>query len=273
MKDICCAMIANPRYQKYIPIYSYSLLRAYPDYSVYFYITGNLRKKVKDALTCMSDMGDVQVKERCFEWFSGDQQQFKTIRWILYDKVFEEFKSIYIGDMDTIVCREDVGIFKQHMDDCKLSGLPYSNCIRSGTKRIIGRHFVVTKPYFEGIEKVRRRYKKKLRDGTLHTGSNDEGKGNEWILYNMIKKSGIGLPKRGREMPTLISGHHGIHLGIFRTRVARYKVSALRLEYYRQFLQMKEDKTFQEIMRLVPLIEVKHLERAFKRDKWHKKLK
>src|SRR5699024_7683075 len=57
----------------------------------------------------------------------------QSLRWLFYDKRFENYETIYIGDIDILIFRENKDIYSQHMEHCDVIELPYSNYIRLST--------------------------------------------------------------------------------------------------------------------------------------------
>lgn len=269
MKTICFSTIVNAKYQNYIPLFWYSLHKSYPDYSSLIFMKGNLSKNTKRAVKIMQEKGDYQIRENCFTEFRENEQYFKTIRWILTDDYFTNYKYLYIGDVDMIICKEPISLVDQHSADASNQGLPYSNFVRGGQERLIGRHFVITKPYFDAMSPVIKKYTTLLRDGLIDPKSNDEGKGNEWVLYRMVKEAGLGFPKPiQKQQRGIFSTHHGLHLGLWRTKPrppSNDLSKDLHLSFWKQFLNMSEDKLYKSIIELSPVHDIKNMKKAYRK--------
>lgn len=247
------------KYQGFIPLYVYSILKNYPEYDVVIYSDVALNDKVKKSLKRLEGMGNFLIKEEYdFGLRKGfvvrDDMNSKTaVRWLFYDKIFSNYKAIYIGDIDIFICREELGIFKTHMAHAKSLSLPYSNYIRCTTDtsklnikntiyylyskqvkllwkkikrepilmdRLSGLHFIIVSEYFP---KVIPHFDEFLNK--ISKNNNDPIYNDEQLLYNLINKSKIGLPPVSASSPEMdnlryesvnFRPHHGIHLGIFR---------------------------------------------------------
>jgi len=267
MNDLCFTTVVNKKYQRYIPIFFYSLLRQYPEYSARIYLRNKLTDPVRKAIKLTSKMGDAKVIENSFNDFSPKDQYFKTLRWILYNADLAKFKYLYIGDIDMIILEEPKTILEQHLTDCERIGLPYSNIVRYKKQRLVGRHFIVVEPYFEKMAPIIRKYKRRLKAGKLKLGDNDRG--NEWILYKMVSESGLELPPHMKKQDKgLCSTHHGLHLGIWRTKPKKPSGDfprELHESFWRQFKEIEQDPVYRKIVRLTRLYEVKNMKKAYKK--------
>lgn len=89
------------------------------------------------------------------------------------------------------------------------TGLPYSNAIRTGKKRLTGLHFFEVQRYYSKVGDIIERYRKNFMN-TLQ-------KNNEEILYDIVEE-GIGFGDRSIEQgkENFYRPHHGIHLGLYR---------------------------------------------------------
>lgn len=141
MKDICIVGYSyGHKYTSFIPIYIYSILKSYPDYSVLVFCDNKLDDQVRDNLKLLEGLGDFEVVEN-YKFGLNENQKImgfpgtrKSLRWLFFDERFSDFKSIYIGDIDMFMCRESIDIYQQHNSHCEKLGLPYSNYIRVTSK-------------------------------------------------------------------------------------------------------------------------------------------
>src|SRR5262249_18773675 len=127
----------------------------------------------------------------------------KSLRWLLFDEEFYDYDNVYIGDIDMFIVPEDIPLHEMHVRHSREIGLPYSNRVRRGTRRLTGLHFVRTRDYYERVLPTMQKY----RDGAL---SGLLGINNEELLYRMMEES-VGLPKIVGNFVT----HHGIHARAF----------------------------------------------------------
>ncbi len=187
-------------------------------------------------------------------------QYGKAVRWLLYSDIFEEFQSVYCVDIDIFYFREEPTLFEQHMKHCVKINLPYSNIIRKnelkkwspqhnyflnryyGFSKVVqsaikkkiysyqlsGLHFMKTDEYFKYFTKEYRRtlFEEIIINKCPGFINHKNGFNNESYLFDIINRSGMGLPPIVEKGPYMLDyhnynligfrPHHGIHLGIFR---------------------------------------------------------
>lgn len=100
----------------------------------------------------------------------------------------------YIGDVDILILDNDItSVHAAHMGR---TGLPYSNCVRSGTRRLTGLHFTRTDAHYP-----------------LRVPSDLDLKGNdEELLFRLVVEKGLVLPDPLEAFRPV----HGIHLSLAR---------------------------------------------------------
>lgn len=232
MKKMCFVVfVYGEKYQGYIPLYIYSILKNYPEYDIRVYIDGNLNDTVKGKLSTLSMMGNYEVIENYAEKHISpkmniiNKNHIRKLRWLIFEEIMLEYEAVYMGDIDIFICKEELEIFEQHRRHCEVLGLPYSNYLRTGKqkmpktlkyrlysvyknglkktvqlynnsfdyKRLSGLHFVLTKPYYDKINSKLDELITEFKDII----KNDEftiDVGDESFLYNIIEKSGLELP-------------------------------------------------------------------------------
>ncbi|MCG8404646.1 MAG: hypothetical protein MI923_05550 [Phycisphaerales bacterium] len=265
MKDLCIICLANEKYQRFIPMFALSVCKAYPESAVRIYFEGKLKRRTAEALEAVSAQGDLSIVTNHFSGYPTEGQPFKSLRWVLYDEFFENFKYVYLGDIDMFMCREAPSLVEFHLQRCAETALPYSNVIRPDTKRLSGLQFMITKEYFSRTAEVRAKYDLMLRSEQLRLA---ERGGNEELLYQMMSES-VGLPPRvsleefGRQRPP-----HGIHLGLWRQLASRNPPSHWlnrdqHETFFQQFLDVEASPIGEEVLRRCRLPEVKRMKRAY----------
>lgn len=203
MKTLCIAAIANEDYQEYIPLYLYFVLRAYPDYELIVYFDGAMHPQVAACIDSLRDMGCFRIKPIPYAYDRSKPQAIKSFRWLLVDDEFYQYDNVYIGDVDMFLVREGVPLHEVHVRHSREIGLPYSNRVRSGQRKLTGLHFMRTHEYFDRVLPTMQKY----RDAAL---SGELGISNEELLYRMMEES-VGLP---RAVGNFVS-FHGIHARAF----------------------------------------------------------
>ncbi|MEA4967964.1 MAG: hypothetical protein VB048_07620 [Bacteroidaceae bacterium] len=288
MKKICIVGYNfGEKYQSFIPIYIYSILKNYPDYSVIIFSDIELNTRTKEMIELINNLGDFEIVENYrFGLEEGRKinnilSHKQAIRWFFYDEKFSKYETIYIGDIDIFICKEAGGIYNQHMIHCDKIGLPYSNYIRLTTdcdkltfkmilyylktkqydrllkklkgvaiteNRLTGLHFLKTHEYFDNVKQYFPDFINEITSRSTRIIRNDEA-----MLYELVVKSGIGLPPVSPNSPSLeymqpesiaFRPHHGIHLGIFRNRKTTLKQrqvldSYIYHGYFRQYIELK----------------------------------
>lgn len=264
--SLCISTVVNKEYQKYIPIFIYFIYKSYPEYGIKIFLTDKLKSCYIPIIERLKLLCNVEIKENIFnKRFLNSGQQLKTIRWLINDSFFNDFDNVYIGDIDLIICKESMSLEQFHLNHCILNNLFYSNCIRPNTKRMSGLHFIIKEKYFEKINPIIYKYKNNILNGKIIFNRNIR---NEHILYNMIEESGIGFPKNENRVDILGSGpHHGIHLGIWRSKhnltdgvinhimMDRYK------NHYNYYLSLEKNDLYQEIIKLTKIQEITYMKR------------
>lgn len=257
--DFCIAVVVNKKYEKYIPYFIFFILKSYPSYAVKVFFTDKLTSKTRLCIERMRAMGEVEVVESFYSNLPSSNQELKSFRWLIPQDYFSKYKYAYIGDVDMLICREDPPLKEQHIKQMNRTGLTYSNCVRSETKRLTGLHFLEVNPYYKDMSETISKYLIKLKEGKLG------GSGNEGTLYKMIEESGIGLPPPGRcDRP-----HHGLHLGLWRSKGPRAKTrwdvlarepTDKMLNYYKFFLEACNDPIYLSIRRDIRCLEIDLME-------------
>ena len=220
---LCVATVAFAGYREYIPYYIHSISAAYPTYTVKIFVTDPaLPESVSSALECLRRMGlsRFEVRVGCFPVFGdsrtivmGKQPLGVYLRWLLPPTEFAGFEYGYVGDIDFLILPEAEWLHEGHLRHMGELGVPYSNVVRRGTRRLSGLHFFAVRPYFTATAGVIRFYSEgaeRIRDLGLH---------NEEFLYHLIERTiGFGaMATAPRFRPK-----HGFHLGCVRNRDQSY---------------------------------------------------
>jgi hypothetical protein len=244
MKELCVVGYNyGNKYAWYIPIFVYSVLTSYPEYDVIVFTDGELDVTVKENIELLRGLGNFEIVEK----YSFGIEKIhlpnypgimKSLRFLFYDNRFKKYKSIYIGDIDMFICKEEPGIYQQHLKHCDILNLPYSNYIRNTAKiekpniksfvrnllarefsvaiktlkkksiyikRLSGLHFVITEPYYNAVKQ----YFNEVFDYIIneaHSKDSDlfyRSEFDEMLLYMLIEKANIGLPPLSPDSPGL----------------------------------------------------------------------
>lgn len=266
------------KYQSFIPIYIYSILKSYPEYEVLVFSDTSMDARIVNSLDKLRNLGTFEIVENYNFGFTNPRRGIDSsifnmaARWFIYDDRFLNYDSIYIGDLDILVCREESGIYEQHKKHCEVIGLPYSNCVRCSVStsklsiklilyylltfqfkilkkklssrgkirnKLTGLHFILCEEYFKKLVPVKNQILHELCEEALNWETDQE------IIYELMKRSNIGIPKISPSSPVMESKncdsigyrpHHGIHLGIFRNKLnVKKEIQLLNSYTYKEY--------------------------------------
>lgn len=234
MKKMCMVKYAfGDSYQEYIPLFLLSLFKVYPDYGARIYLDRPLLPGIKKNLELFKDY-DVTIVENYNDnlGLTEKARKFvaigKCVRWLMYDEAFEEYDSVYVGDIDILVCPEEKPMYEEHLRHCETIGKPISNVMRTSglnkklvpklvarnvikfgigqsikyykdkenrVKKVSGLHFVKTKGYYPQLLRVRDDFIKELN--LLAEGKSKKYNlcsfRDEMLLYDLMIACGFGL--------------------------------------------------------------------------------
>lgn len=233
-KKLCFATyVFGTKYHSFIPLYIYSILKAYPDYDVRIYTDTVLSKELQNDLSYLQDMGNftiicdslnhIPLTEQALQY----DQISKCIRWLYIDKEFYQYDAVYVGDIDIFIIKEAMSIMEQHILHCEALDTCYSNfprakeiskssinCLRFVTKygfretlkflksdstiyKLSGLHFFKTKEYLSRVEPLTGKYIQELN--LLAKGKSKKWNlcsfNNESLLYALVKEAGFPIPE------------------------------------------------------------------------------
>ena len=240
VKNLCFSTVVNEAYQEYIPLFVLYALRAYPQSEVLIHFQGSLHPIVSECLESLESEGRFHIEPILVEIPPENVQALKALRYLIYADSFADFEYVYIGDIDLVIVAEEVDLVSHHAAQCAASGLPYSNRVRTGTKRLTGLHFVRSKDYFAPLRPLMKKNLDRIVRNEFE-GSNEE------LLYEMMRDC-FGLPPRSNKRP-----HHGIHLRAWKagpTRISDMEpdLQSSTRKYAEAFLTAARDPLCQQIL-------------------------
>lgn len=246
IKKMCFVVVLyGEKYQWYIPLYIYSINQAYPDYDVRIYMLDSISPEVDEMLSRLPFLKNYTVIDnvsakpefrmpsfcRIAPKNEAEGKVHRCARWLLYDRAFEQYKAIYIGDVDIFVAKEHFDIYDQHIKHCKFMGVPFSNTSRVLDKRSVwtlrkkakdileyglgefvreianhrryiyrltGLHFVVVRDYYARVLPLLDDYWKELErlvDGQSPKWNRCVFTSDEVVLYDLVKDAGFPVPE------------------------------------------------------------------------------
>ncbi|SCG83247.1 hypothetical protein DW1_1677 [Proteiniborus sp. DW1] len=266
MKPLCFAVFVYDDYSKFIPFYIYSILKSYPEYYVKVFLRESLPESerrcmelIKEELSC-----NFEIKENYYSDFRFSDTTMRVLRFLIPYEEFKEFENVYIGDVDFLIVRETPSILDGHLKHCERIGLPYSNEIRPGTKRLSGLHFFKVKEYYSKMNKIIEYY---LNNSDELYRIMNKLKSNEKFLYYIIEKE-IGFGKLGQARK--YRPHHGIHLSCEIEGYFENRKEASKARYNRLKKQLKEyfaDPLFLEMIKILPVEKIVQLSHELQKYK------
>jgi hypothetical protein len=219
-------------YQGYIPIFIYFVHKNYPEYDVKIYTDRKLEKRYEDMLQEIPGylQGKYTISKIHEKMGNASEQQKKAYRWLKYEEDYLNYKYVYTGDIDIIICKEKIPLHEQHIKHMKSQDTCFSNIVRDYGesilikkyedilkkfriytpvndfykkfiyhKRLSGLHFVETKTFYGKTKKCRDNYLSSYEPHTWKEylyNMDMRRYSNEALLYKIVKKSNLHIPKQ-----------------------------------------------------------------------------
>lgn len=253
--SLCMTRFVYGWHEHFIPVYVYSVLRAYPDYFVKLFLHGELQPCNEELLDLVRGFGceNFQIIQNYFS--DADEDRLYCLNWFIPGKEFSDFDYVYCGDIDFIVCEEEPGILEVHKQHCEDTGLPYSNAVRRrnwkqlGLRELTGLHFVRVPDYYEEVDPLiaGKRWHKydrlvyRLVDRVLAVFGYGH-RFSEPILHDLVSDA-FGPPPEDLLRQKWCRPHHGIHLGELREEDSAVPPHRLR-KWVRWWGQIEDDEGF-----------------------------
>ena len=273
MAKICFTSVCtNDSYSYYIPLFVYTIKRAYPNAGVKVFVKGRLKDVPRETLKLIPYEGWT-VKDQCFKDFPDKSSITNSLRFLIDKKEFKGYDYIMIRDIDFLMFPHKVSHADYFIRRMKRMRVPYYgirgpyshprryNINRIGWRRdftrIAGGTVVVKNPdWFDKTLRMRGKYRHYLKhnmsDGFDSHKPASYREYDEVMLYRIMKKSGLKIPRRknkdilGKSAP---KRYRDIHLGDFGKRKHGYKrlVSRLASENAKEFIKLESDPVWKEI--------------------------
>ena len=220
-KNIVFVFYVFGNHKKYIPCCVYGILKSYPKAYVKVFVDGTLNTRENQALAVIpSDRYTILQN-----YFSGiELKRSKMIhgskmvlRWLIPHHELKGFKYAYFGDIDMLIIKESPSLLDSHIQHMEQTGLPFSNAVRTGTKRLTGLHFIDIDRYYQKVGGIIDTY---LNDNDALQAEISKCDRNEHFLYNLVSQ-GIAFKDEDIAYPDgkyCYRPHHGSHLGVIKHR-------------------------------------------------------
>lgn len=259
------AWVYGKKYQGWIPLYVYSIVRNYPQYDIVICLDSILNPAVRNMLNEDLNNANYRIIENTeLEQEYCDSDMIKRCyRWLWNnEEVTNKYEYIYIGDIDMYIEKEEPSLLRQHVDDMKNTGLIYSNslrlrfrdyiyatksvkCAHNYLMRLSGLHFVKSRDYYKKVsfaqEYIKRKIKKRSRLFEKLFFRDDERC--LWII-NAIAR--MGFPPKSYEIDDkAFRPLHGVHFAVGREMESYRKLFAFNQaknnEHYMLFQNFAKD--------------------------------
>lgn len=183
--------VANENYEKYVPWFIYFLSQSYPSSFAVVDLSCPINKTTQKSLDVISDKTNYKfsVNDNQFSKFKTNiPDVIKTLRWLTFHDIFNEYKYLWVGDIDMCICNENPSLLTQHINHMNDSKLPFSNYQRTcETPRMCGVNVVETERWFSLLKDNMTIIKNDLYN-KLYSIKDHRGR-NEQLLYRLINRN------------------------------------------------------------------------------------
>lgn len=210
-KDDCCLFtVVSGEYQWYVPLFLDRAIKAYPEYDVVVIVRENLELEVEKMIEPLVKQAGVIVlagvnQDDDWKKYPKDGLTTAALRLLKGDELIWNYDYALITDIDVMIMKEKLPIVEQHLRSMEENGtVAYDNILINGD-HCSGVHFVTDEWWTATLEARENRMVELQQGGQLSK------KFDEYMLYGIIRESGLGLPKENTDWAT-----HGLHLGRWR---------------------------------------------------------
>lgn len=221
MKNAFCTFIYG-NYDRFIPYYLLGIELHYPNAAVIILLDKKLPDKYSDLVKSYPQLILIEDAIDNSTWLKKIKHRGaarQSLRHILQLEVFNQFDTIYFGDVDIIHLDEGFNLFDFHLNQAKTSGVPFSNKVRAlpnhpnkSSGRLTGLHFVKVKEYYEKMNPIISAFK---NDEAFQLKILKDTERNEHVLFNLCQAA------FNFDADALLNNKrpwHGFHLGLVRGR-------------------------------------------------------
>ncbi|MBX2882672.1 MAG: hypothetical protein KTR32_22165 [Granulosicoccus sp.] len=222
-EKLALAVVVNKSwYEGYVPLFVHFAKRACPHAHVLVYVMGTPDPLVSETLDKLGITPESYTIQSDFRLEYGNSAlAAKTSRWTLpLCPIAQSYDQLYVGDIDILLCRETGdSLFVQHQLHAERLGIPISNKVRVGSRRLTGLHYVQTARYLESvlpaIEDLHQFLIDCQHNPQLFSEKYSEPGADENVLYQLVESS---EPEWIEQLSqTSFRPHHGVHIGLFRS--------------------------------------------------------
>jgi len=248
-------------YQYFIPLFTYSIYKAYPDWKIKIFMSGRLADEIKVFL-----LDNTEIHEDIFLDYPVRESTCNTLRHLIPMKYFNGYDYVYNTDVDFIVFNHEMSHLNYYQKIMSETNLPYAGSrgpIRGfkrpeitlawdgNYKRICSGCLMLKYPeFYERTKEARRKYREIIKKGEDNSCTYREY--DEVMFCRICAESGLRTPI---EKNCFVGGrkfsakYRDIHLGDFkfpkRYRNMDKMKRILHEDNVKKFLELEEDSDWQ----------------------------
>lgn len=268
-------------FEYFIPIFTYSISKAYPNIDVNIFIKGLLNPDIKKYIP-----DNAIIHEEMFLDFPDRISTCNTLRHFIPMEYLKNYDYVYNTDIDFIVFGHKASHLRYYYKRMSETNLPYGGARGPRKypqrphitkywdgpfKRIAAGCLMLSSEFYEVTKKARRKYREEIRQGLNSSCSYREY--DEVIFQRICTESGLPTPTKkncftnGKTMNAL---YRDIHLGDF--KFARWKnkekmARILKYDNVVNFIKLERDVEWREIVKAMSECEM--IRKYFKRLRKH----
>jgi len=221
-------------YHDYVPLFIYSVLKAYPTHWVVILSTGKVSLSVREQLDSLQQrgFGNFTVHENLFSGcphIVGEGVVPYYLRWLIPYDLLARWDFAFICDVDLVMLAETPSMVYQRRLIMDGIHLPFANFVRPPhqgyPQRMSGWHFIHVANYYDRVGPIIQRYSTDAsfdirRNGYAYDNSLGRRQwGQEGLLYALLKEAFDFDDSLLSQERHLFGYHHGLHLGPLRGNV------------------------------------------------------
>jgi len=266
MSKFCIStLVYGDEFQRFIPIFTHSINRLWPDVEVKVFIMGELVDDFRDEC-----LGDLTIYQNMFPDYPIRESTPNALRFLVPEEHFENNEYVFFTDVDMLFCATPRPLCEYYLENIwtdihsglrgplKKPNRPEINGVgwKGKYRRICGGNFFCSKKWFELTRKQRKHYRSLLKSDYP---DGDEGRPaaayreyDEVMLHRINFRSGLESPKVKKQFVTggkIDPIYRGIHIGDFKFphRVKKMNMLPRHTTYYRKLRNSQEYQKYYEL--------------------------
>lgn len=261
MGGLCFIVSVHGWHMDYIPLFLYSLRKAYPEAGALVLTGQNSHISSDSKYRVENDFEGYKVTSK-----SPEMWRFLAFASERFEKYLVNYDYFYVTDVDYIICPEYPSLLQQHLNHCETLGLSYSTHMRVYEPKIVVARLFATRSFARAVAEVVDVFDLLVAEHAENIFQRKPRHPGERLLYKIIVQSGLRAPPRlevhspeaefdilnpANYGDALFNPQHGIHLGIGRASARGYG-DLLGREFYQQYFEhlreLQNDAVFLRIL-------------------------